>query len=182
MRPQEIGNVIGSAIQRGPQALASALERLGGDGAFPSSIFTPPRADRYTRKLIYEDPQGAFVVIACTWAPGQVSGLHDHHGYVGAEMVVSGVMEETAYDLKACDNDGLYRFMRGRTRIANKGAIGTIVPPQEFHDFGNPGTEPALTLHVYGGNLVQCRVFASADEKEMWRAKPVRLSYDCKEE
>lgn len=179
MKTEEIASVIESALERGPQALASALERLACDGAFTPSMFTAPRAERYTRKLIHEDPAGRFVILGCTWAPGQGSCLHDHNGFVGAEMVMSGEMEETVYELKESGDDGLFRFVRGRTRYASAGSIGTIVPPQEYHDFGNPGTEPATTLHVYGGNLTSCRLFARADDDEWWRTKTVSLSYDA---
>jgi len=161
-----------------PRDLTLELARLEAAGALEDEALYPqPCEEHYARKLLWQDPAGAFIVIGFTWGPGQATELHDHAGFWGAEIVVSGTMEETTYELKERSGEAHYRFARGRTRTSEKGAIGVIEPPKEYHVFGNPGGPIARTLHVYGGNLVRCRFF-SPDSGEWWNARAVDLEYD----
>ncbi len=171
----EIGRVLGDGY---PSDLASVLKRMDDGGAFDQpSLFPQARDDQYARKLVWLDPQRRFMILGCTWAPGQVSALHDHGGFWGAELVVSGTMEETVYELIERDGGSRYRFERGASRISARGAVGTIAPPKEYHAFGNPGSEVAHTLHVYGGNLVRCNLFTH-EHGSWWRPRAVDLGYD----
>lgn len=160
------------------EKLTATLERLGAEGAFAPELFPEPREQRYGRGLVWCDPARRYLVIACTWAPHQRCGLHDHAGFWGAELVVSGAMEETTYELKEQDHDR-FRFERGRTRTSGPGAVGVIAPPSEYHEFGNPSDGVSHTLHVYGGNLVQCRLYDAEDGGVWWRAQGVDLAYDA---
>jgi 3-mercaptopropionate dioxygenase len=158
--------------------LAEVLAGLDAAGILDSpGLYAAPRPDRYSRKLVWRDPEDRFVVVGLTWAPGQTSKLHDHHGLWGAEIVVEGTMHETLYDLVDRAPDGRHQFVPGPERISFKGAIGVLIPPLEYHEFGNAGATVARTLHVYGGNLTTSNSFAS--EGTWWRPKPVDLRYDA---
>jgi 3-mercaptopropionate dioxygenase len=116
-------------------------------------------------------------VVAMTWGPGQSSPLHDHAGLWGAEIVVSGTMDETMFALNGRNEDGRYRFTRGEHRAVKPGGVGVLVPPLEYHDYGNPGTGVSRTLHVYGGDLTHAHAFAQ-DPDGWWSARHVELHYD----
>jgi predicted metal-dependent enzyme (double-stranded beta helix superfamily) len=160
-------------------SLAQTVARLGASGSFSNpDFFLDPRAEHYARNLVWRDPDNGFVVVGMTWAPGQSSPLHDHGGVWGVEIVVRGEMRETAYRLAERDASGRCRFVRGQERIATEGSAGVLVPPHDHHVFGNVGTKPAYTLHVYGGAFAQCKVFAP--EADGWyREDDVTLGYDA---
>lgn len=180
MAVQPIAAEIASELGDGyPAGLAAALARMNDRGAFDdASVFPQTREDQYARKLVWLDPQRRFMILGCTWSPGQASALHDHAGFWGAELVVSGSMEETPYELLERVGENRYRFRRGTSRISVRGAVGTIAPPKEYHAFGNAGSEVARTLHVYGGDLVRCNVFTPGPGS-WWSARPVDLGYDA---
>jgi predicted metal-dependent enzyme (double-stranded beta helix superfamily) len=158
-------------------SLAGVLAQLSEQGAFLPELFLPPRSDHYSRKLIWHDPQDRFVIVGMTWAPGQGSPLHDHAGLWGAEIVVDGVMSETMFALADHGADGRYRFVRGVHRVSGRGTVGVLIPPLEYHDFGNAGTAVAHSLHVYGGDLKSAQSFAE-DADGWWTARRVDLRYD----
>jgi 3-mercaptopropionate dioxygenase len=113
-----------------------------------------------------------------TWAVGQGSPLHDHAGLWGAEIVVSGEMHQTPFELRARGGDGRYRFERGGQTITGRGSVGLIVPPKEYHNFGNAGNSVAHSLHVYCGDLTSAQTF-SEDADGWWTARQVGLRYDA---
>ena len=158
--------------------LAGVLSRLDEAGAFGPELFAPAHADHYTRRLLWHDPQDRFVMVAITWAPGQGSPLHDHSGLWGAEIVVDGMMNETMFELLDRDAQGRYRFARGLHRTCEKGAVGVLIPPLEYHDFGNGGTSVAHTVHVYGGDLKTSQAFTE-EADGWWTGRRVDLRYDA---
>jgi 3-mercaptopropionate dioxygenase len=179
LQREGLASQVGQAVESGdPRKLAGVLERLAAQGEFEDAgLFPEPNAHRYSRRLICAEPSGAFIVLGMTWAPGQMARLHDHAGFWGAELVVSGTMEETAFELKEREGER-YRFERRATRQARAGSAGVILPPQEYHEFSNPADVVAHTLHVYSGNLTQCRLFRREEESMWWLAEGVALCYD----
>jgi len=158
--------------------LAGVLAGLCEAGALRPELFAPANPDHYARRLIWRDPRGRFVAVAITWAPGQGSPLHDHAGLWGAEIVVDGVMNETMFELIERDAGHRYRFRRGTHRQCRKGAVGVLVPPREYHDFGNDGTEIAHSFHVYGGDLRSAHTFSECGDG-WWTSRRVDLGYDA---
>ena len=159
--------------------LAGTLARMDGAGAFAApGLFAPARSDHYARHLIWRDPESRFVVIGMTWSAGQGSPLHDHAGLWGAEVIVGGAMHETTFRLLERDTDDRYRFEVVQDRIARKGAVGILIPPLEYHDFGNAEDATAYTVHVYVGDLDRCLAFDDGGDG-WWRARGVDLRYDA---
>jgi len=158
--------------------LAAVLADLDAAGAFDEpEFFLPQRSDRYARRLVQLDPDRRFVVVAITWAPGQGSPLHDHAGLWGVEIVARGIMHETVFRLEERDDRGRYRFADPRPGVTARGQIGVLIPPLEYHDFGNGGEAVAHTVHVYGGNLTHAQAFVP-DGDGWHRATAVELHYD----
>jgi predicted metal-dependent enzyme (double-stranded beta helix superfamily) len=159
--------------------LARTMAELGSSGAFDDpDLYLGACADHYARRLVWRDPNGAFVVVAMTWAPGQAAALHDHGGVWGVEIVAEGTMCETAYRLVERDESGRCRFEREGERIATKGSSGVLCPPHEYHTFANVGSTPARTLHVYGGSFEHINTYAAQTER-WWRAARVTPHYDA---
>ena len=80
------------------------------------------------------------------WGPGQFSPPHAHHAWC-AYAVRSGVLNETLYAYD--DATGLARPSRVATRTAGHAcfADGGL---DQIHRLGNAGSEPAISIHVYG--------------------------------
>ena len=157
--------------------LAATLAELSVAGAIGPECFLPPTGGHYARKLVWRDPDGRFVVVGMTWGPGQGSPLHDHAGLWGAEVVVSGLMSETVFELRERGADGRFRFERSMHRMNAPGAVGVLIPPHEYHDYRNGGSTVAHTLHVYGGDLTNSQAFA--DDGDGWfTPHRVELRYD----
>jgi predicted metal-dependent enzyme (double-stranded beta helix superfamily) len=160
-------------------SLARTMAQLGEAGVFDrKDFFLDPHPEHYARKLIWRDPDHDFVVVGMTWAPGQSAPLHDHGGIWGVEVVVRGEMCETAYRLTKRDGSDRCRFERVGERVSGEGDAGVLVPPHDHHVFGNVGTSPAQTLHVYGGAYARCNVF-SPDGDGWYRAENVALAFDA---
>jgi len=159
--------------------LARTMAQLGGNGAFENrDLFAEAHAERYARNLISHDPEGRFVIVGITWAPGQMSSLHDHGGLWGVEIVVDGEMRETAYSLVDRDARGRCRFVREQERTLSRHSVSVVIPPHDYHVFGNVGTLPAHTLHVYGGSLARCNAF-TPESDGWWTGRSVGLNYDA---
>jgi hypothetical protein len=63
-------------------------------------------------------------------------------------------------------------------RVSGRGTVGVLIPPLEYHDFGNGGDTVAHSLHVYGGDLKSAQAFAD-DGDGWWSARRVDLRYDA---
>jgi len=160
-------------------ALAPTLAKLHEAGAFGfPELYASARADRYSRRLIWRDPEYRFVVVGMTWGPGQFAPLHDHAGSWGAEIVVEGSMKQTAFRLVDRDPEGRFRFIREGEEIAHAGEVSVVLPPLEYHIFGNPTSEVSRTVHVYGCAFDRCQTFTH-DADGWWRSQTVELSYDA---
>jgi 3-mercaptopropionate dioxygenase len=172
-----IAPIAQAVSNRDAEGLGEALSTLCAAGAFTSELFLPARSDRYARNLIWREPQGAFIVVGMTWGIGQGSPLHDHAGLWGAEIVVDGEMHQTPFELTARGADGRYRFERGTQSVSGCGTLGLIVPPKEYHNFGNAGSCVSHSLHVYCGDLNTAQTF-NEDADGWWTARQVGLRYD----
>lgn len=140
--------------------------------------FRQARSDRYTRRLLYRDPDLGFTALIMTWGPGQRTALHDHAGIWCVEGVVEGNMEVTRYELTEELGDGLCRFVERGAVPATAGTAGALIPPFEHHVLANARPDRAsLTLHVYGGEMTHCDVFEPVGDG-FYRRCTKQLSYD----
>lgn len=133
--------------------------------------------DHYARRLLYADRADRFVIVAMAWGPGQKTALHDHAGTWCVEAVVSGRMEVRRFELVSA-SDGPLRFEERETAIVARGSTGALIPPFEYHVFGNACDDAnAVTVHVYGGPMARCSTY-EPQANGAWVRREKVLSYD----
>jgi predicted metal-dependent enzyme (double-stranded beta helix superfamily) len=154
------------------------LEHFAAHGVLLPERFHRLRPDCYCRRLLHRDPDLGFTAVVMTWGPGQHTALHDHAGIWCVEGVIEGDMEVTRYDLAEEREEGLCRFAEKGYVRAGVGSAGALIPPFEYHVLGNAHPDrPALTLHVYGGEMDHCSIFEPVGE-DLFQRKPRSLRYD----
>lgn len=176
-----IGSALDSASDdsRRCSAIKSALEaacRRGGP-LLPERCLQA-LAGQYARHLVHKDPRGRFSVVAMVWGPGQGTPLHDHAGTWCVECVYRGSIEVSSYSRRAnrCSSSGVFDFAEESRTLAVSGAAGALIPPFEYHVIRNPGSDPAATIHVYGGEILRCTVF-EPEPGGGYRARSHELGY-----
>jgi predicted metal-dependent enzyme (double-stranded beta helix superfamily) len=150
-----------------PQAITASVKKdlehiLGGRRLTLPDAFTTPRPDCYARRLLHRDPRGRYSAIVMTWGPGQGTAVHDHGGLWCVEGVVDGEIAVTQYLVRQ-DADGYYQVTPIGSLLAGTGSAGCLIPPTDHHVLANARPSRAsVTLHVYGGDLDDCKVFLPA--------------------
>ena len=139
-------------------------ETLLADAHFLEARFLEPHPERYARRLLHRDPQNRYTVIAMVWNAGQGTPLHDHAGIWCVEVVYQGRIRVTSYNAMGGDPErDLVQFRQEKVIHAGVGEAGALIPPFEYHVLENAGDEPAVTIHVYGGELDHCHIFEPVD-------------------
>jgi predicted metal-dependent enzyme (double-stranded beta helix superfamily) len=123
--------------------------------------FAAPSPQSYRQYLLYCDPQERFSVVSFVWMPGHRTPVHDHTvwGLVGV-MRGEELCEEYSSSLE-----------KTGTHAVKPGAVDRVSPRiGDVHVVSNPGTQTAISIHVYGANngAVRRHVFdpASGAAKE----------------
>ena len=139
--------------------------------------FTEPLKDCYARRLLHRDPRGRYSAIVMTWGPGQGTAVHDHGGLWCVEGVVDGEIAVTQY-LVQQETDGYYRVTPIGSVLAGTGSAGCLIPPTDHHVLANARpTRASVTLHVYGGDLDDCKVFLPATRDGRYAETTKMLSF-----
>jgi predicted metal-dependent enzyme (double-stranded beta helix superfamily) len=133
-------------------AVAEGRDLLGPDLLRPSP-------DGYARRLVHRDPGGRYSVVAMVWDRGQGTPIHDHAGRWCVECVFRGRMRVTAYRLGETDGTETVTLRTESEIVTGVGEGGALIPPFEHHAMANADESPAVTIHVYSGELVGCSVF-----------------------
>jgi predicted metal-dependent enzyme (double-stranded beta helix superfamily) len=122
-----------------------------------------PAETRYARRLVHKSPELGYTVLAMVWGPGQGTLLHDHCGMWCVEAVYDGAIDVRQFELMERDGDR-FRFEERERIRAGIGSAGSLIPPYEYHTLTNASREqPAITVHVYGGEMVRACVFHEAE-------------------
>ncbi len=147
----------------------------GGTVQLPERM-TACNGDHYARRLLHRDEERGYSIIAMTWGAQQGTSLHDHAGMWCVESVWQGSIEVLQFELVERQSDGLFRFEKRGSMQAGIGSAGCLIPPHEYHVIRNPSAEPAVSVHIYGGDMTFCNVFE--DKGGGWfqrREKPLGL-------
>jgi len=159
-------------------AVKNDLEHmLGGRRLSLPDDFVRPRAEAYARRLLHRDPRGRYSAIVMTWGPGQGTAVHDHGGLWCVEGVVDGEIAVTQY-LVQQEPDGYYRVTPIGSLLAGTGSAGCLIPPTDHHVLANARpTRASITLHIYGGDLDDCKVFLPATPDGRYAESTRMLSF-----
>lgn len=176
-------DVVGRCLDAGgPAAIAVAVREALAARIAARAIALPPSAssafpDRYARRLIHRDPDGRFSIVAMAWGPGQFAPVHDHDGAWCVEGVLAGTTFSEPYRVIDA-REGRWRFEIEPRELTRYGDTGAIFPPFEHHVYGNASAnESALTLHVYGPELLKCACYAR-EADGTWTRRERTLGYD----
>jgi predicted metal-dependent enzyme (double-stranded beta helix superfamily) len=162
-------------VERVTIAVKNILERSGDICEALPEKYLAPCSDRYARRLLHRDPEGRFTIVVMVWNSGQCTPLHDHAGTWCVECVARGQIHVTRYDLVGSSSASLLEFREVERIQAGIGAAGALIPPFEYHQIANPYDEQAVTIHVYGGEMVQCSAFMP--EGDRYRREVRQLQY-----
>jgi predicted metal-dependent enzyme (double-stranded beta helix superfamily) len=177
-----IGRLDRSVEAGSPKAVTAAVkadleEMLGSRKLTLPGKFMAPRPDAYARRLLHRDPRGRYSAIVMTWGPGQGTAVHDHGGLWCVEGVVDGEIAVTQY-LVQQETDGYYRVTPIGSLLAGTGSAGCLIPPTDHHVLANARpTRASVTLHVYGGDLDDCKVFLPATADGRYAESTKMLSF-----
>jgi len=89
------------------------------------------------------------------WPPGSETKVHDHASWGALRCVVGSVAEERYERLDEGLRPGRARLKKVRQRAwdASDG-VSTFLPYERgIHRVGNPGLEPAISVHLYGPRM-----------------------------
>lgn len=156
-------------------AVKDALEHVVNSGKeFVDDVHMRPCAEKYARHLLHLDPEGRYSVMAMVWSSGQGTALHDHAGMWCVECVYRGKIDVTSY---SCDKQegNRYWFTKEQNIVAGVGEAGALIPPFDHHTIANPYEEPAVTIHVYGGEMTYSDVFVPDGDSYLMERR--QLSY-----
>ena len=94
---------------------------------------------------LHVEPDGAFSIIGLVWRPGQITRIHDHLTWC-VFGVVQGVEHEELFDA------GLNLVGESDNHV---GDVSGFAPPGDIHRVHNTGEEVAISIHVYGTDVMR---------------------------
>ena len=104
----------------------------------------------YQCHVLHVEPDGSFSVTAMVWRPGQITPVHDH-----VTWCVFGVLQGAEYEeLYALTPDGAALREVGASKNLT-GEVSGFAPPGDIHRVRNIGDEVAVSLHVYGADIIR---------------------------
>jgi predicted metal-dependent enzyme (double-stranded beta helix superfamily) len=105
------------------------------------------------RYLLYKDSDFGFVVMMLVWNRGQSTPIHAH-GTWGVEAVVKNTVRVTSF---ACDD---VEAREVGSVVLTTGAVAYVLPPDaDIHKVEHFGEDQAITVHIYGKELIENLVF-----------------------
>lgn len=138
-----------------------------------------PLPDRYARRLLHRDATRGYSIVAMTWGPCQSTPIHDHSGMWCVEGVCAGTIDVLQYELMETAAGDRYRFEPRNSYMAGIGSAGCLIPPYEYHMIANAcDRSPAVSLHIYGGDMDHCNVFVREGESDWYHKVRKSLSFD----
>jgi cysteine dioxygenase len=115
----------------------------------------------YTRNLIATDHVSYTLLLLC-WNPGQESPIHDHPCDGCWMEVFQGQIQECRYRASK-HNASTLECTQDKT--FDEGGIVFIEDSQGLHKVGNPGTRPAVTMHLYSPPFQSCKIWLDETKK-----------------
>ncbi len=147
-------------IQRLETILASASTWQGCPTASDVSNGAPTVA--YQRIPLTDHAARGYEALLIVWPPDHATPIHDHDGLWGMEFVLDGALEVEAFDLSMQPQPHLVSRDVSVLGIGDHVAFSDADYAHRCHNLSS--NRPALSLHVYGGELNSYRSFHSEEE------------------
>ncbi len=111
----------------------------------------------FTLYRVYRAANDRFNIMAAIWPPGGGTGVHDHAGNWVVEGVYRNQLHTIRYERQDDESRPGHAELRETTALdLFPGDVAHVQYPDEFiHDFINQTAEPAVSVHVYGGDITQ---------------------------
>ncbi|PRT54994.1 Cysteine dioxygenase [Wickerhamiella sorbophila] len=100
----------------------------------------------YTRNLIDDINHKANLLIL-VWTPGRGSDIHDHANAHCVVKMLSGTLRETLYDMP--DSSNPQHLQVTRVTDLHRDQVSYMSDKLGLHRMENPGSVPAISLHLY---------------------------------
>ena len=151
---ETIQNTLDTCTGHGAAAAAkAALRGYVCDAALLAPEHKQGDADNYKRHLLFAAPDGSCTVLALVWLPGQVTPIHGHTAW-GTVGVYEGNPFCENYDVSHNENGTIGLRSKMKLRLQS-GDLATVRPGiDDVHRIGNDTQRRAITIHVYGRDLV----------------------------
>ena len=107
---------------------------------------------RYRQHVLHVEGDGSFSVVALVWLPGQSTAVHDHVSWCTVG-VYEGRETETRY--RVAGRKGRRRLVEDGGCVNRVGEVSAVAPPGDIHKVANSGTTTAISLHVYGADVLR---------------------------
>lgn len=154
----EFARTLQDAIDHCPGhgAAAAAKAALRGyvcDPALLAPVHKQGDDENYRRHLLYAAPDGSCTVLALVWLPGQLTPIHGHTAW-GAVGVYEG--NPFCENFDHCSNEHGAMSLRSKMKLRLQGGdLATVRPGiDDVHRIGNDTRRRAITIHVYGRDLL----------------------------
>ena len=129
-------------------------------------------APGYRRVPLISATDAGYSALLIVWPPGHGTPIHDHEGLWGIELVLDGVIEVEAFSLAL--EPQLALVSKGATMLG-VGDHAAFSDSDYAHRCRNLSVHrPALSLHIYGGELEGFRAF-DRDAKGRWNGVEHRV-------
>jgi predicted metal-dependent enzyme (double-stranded beta helix superfamily) len=154
----ELAQTVHATLQRcQPHAMAAAAKAsLRGYQCEPNLLQPEHRIGgdlNYKRHLLYADPGRQFSILAIVWQPGQCTPIHGHTAW-GAVGVHMGNPYCEVFDTGNNPQPRMNLTAKMKLRL-HPGYLGTVQPGiDDVHRIGNDGRTKAITIHIYGRDLL----------------------------
>ena len=120
-----------------------------------SDLLTPeqqsPSGEDYEKHEVFLCPHDDFSVLAVVWPAGIHSPIHDHQTWCSFG-VLTGEIQETIYSATDATPDCCEAGAVSSTHHIAGSVAHLPANASNIHCMHNPGTTPAISIHVYGGN------------------------------
>jgi predicted metal-dependent enzyme (double-stranded beta helix superfamily) len=114
---------------------------------------------KYRRHQVVSDPEWGFTVVVLLWEPGAITPIHDHDTWC-VFGILEGDLEVTNYTVLEDNGTSPYRLREVGREVLKAGVTGdNMGADTEVHRVRNVGSSRAISLHVYGDDLTQRKLF-----------------------
>jgi predicted metal-dependent enzyme (double-stranded beta helix superfamily) len=161
-----------------PELLAQALSAAPWWAGSPiaTDLLDPSAPQTYLRIPLVPAHGANYSVLLIAWPAGHETPVHDHDGLWGIELVLDGALQVESFSLSIRDKPHL--VSRGST-VLGLGDSATFSDADFAHRCRNlSARQPALSLHVYGGELEAFRAYAR-DTRGDWHATTHRTTREA---